>query len=308
MGIEIIGAGALGLLFGSKLAAVGEKVRFWTRTPEQSIVLRTEGIRLMEADGKEQVIEADRFEVSCLDQLAEETMAFMEAERLFLTLKQRDINDALLSRLKQGIRPDTQWVCFQNGLGHLEKIRRVFPDSVLLTAITTEGAKRTDGRSVIRAGYGETKIGGGRSAEEVANLLEKAAFKAIVPQDINTEIYRKLLINAAINPLTALWQIPNGQLLATEERRTMLRQLSHEGEQVCAAYDIDIGTRLYEQITAVCEATFSNISSMLKDVQEGKPTEVDYINGQLVGMAHAKEISVPGHEVVWRLVRAFRSK
>ncbi|WP_018753271.1 ketopantoate reductase family protein [Paenibacillus sanguinis] len=321
MRINIIGAGALGLLFGSKLIAAGEKVRFWTRTPEQSVLLKAEGIRLTEAGGRPQVIQGQKFEADCLSQFTEEALPLLEEEWLFLTLKQRDIDDRLLRKLKEGSRPNTNWVCFQNGIGHLEKIRQVLPEVVLLSAITTEGAKRTDSRSVTRAGHGATKIGGiieglpskelssvAIAEETVVHLLQKAGFTATVSQDINREIYRKLIINATINPLTALWRVPNGELLATKERRAMLWQLSHEGEQICAAYGIAIGTGLHEQIVAVCEATSANTSSMLKDVMEGKPTEIDNINGRLVDMACAKNIPAPGHHMVWRLIRGFEGK
>lgn len=317
MGIDIIGAGALGLLIGSKLVLAGEKVRFWTRTKEQSVLLKKEGIRLTEGDGKQQVVRGEEFEAVYLDQFTEETLPLIEAEWLFLTLKQKDIDESLLYRLKEGSQPSTKWVCFQNGMGHMEKIQKVLPDIILLAAITTEGAKRTNGGSVTRSGHGETKIGGmfltdtmstNLAEEAVVALLQKAGFPAVIAEDIIKEIYWKLLINSAINPLTALWRISNGQLLATKERRAIVRQLCREGEQICAAYGIHLGTELYEQIVTVCQATSSNTSSMLGDVLEGKATEIDYINGWLVEMARTKEIAAPGHEMVWRLVRAFEDK
>ncbi|WP_059052163.1 ketopantoate reductase family protein [Paenibacillus senegalimassiliensis] len=315
MGIDIVGAGALGLLFGSKLVLAGEKVRFWTRTKEQSLLLKKEGIRLIEADGKQQMIRGEEFEAVCLNELTEGTLPLIEVEWLLLTLKQKDIDESLLYKLKKIIQASTRWVCFQNGMGHMEKIRKVLPDSILLAAITTEGAKRTDGGSVTRSGHGETKIGGINDAmsthlaeEAAVSMLQKAGVLTVIAENISKEIYWKLLINSAINPLTALWRISNGQLLATEERLSILRQLCREGEQICAAYGINLGTELYEQVVAVCQATSSNTSSMLGDVLEGNPTEIDYINGRLVEMARAKGIVAPGHEMVWRLVRAFEDK
>lgn len=322
MSIEIIGAGALGLLFGAKLAAAGERVRFWTRTPEQAALLKAEGIKLTEPDGTSQVIDGSRFGALCLEEIENE-QGKANAEWLLITTKQRHINEHLLEAIRKLASPQAKAVCFQNGVGHLELVQQAIPGRPVYAAITTEGAKRTDGRSVSRAGYGETRLGihwgsdGTREVqkgseaelrekvtESLVKMLETAGFTAFLSKDIDREIFRKLLINAAINPLTALWRVPNGQLLDSEERRAVLRQLCDEGERIYRACGIPYDADIYEQILEVCRATATNVSSMLRDVLQGAPTEIDFINGRLVEMARAKRVSAPGHELVWRLVRA----
>ncbi|MNJ51191.1 2-dehydropantoate 2-reductase [compost metagenome] len=111
------------------------------------------------------------------------------------------------------------------------------------------------------------------------------------------------MINAVINPLTAIWRIPNGELLETVERRTVLEQLCEETMAIYKAKGIAFEGDAYAQVAEVCRSTASNMSSMLKDVLQGMPTEIDYINGRLVEMARLVNIPVPGHEMVWRLVR-----
>ena len=114
---------------------------------------------------------------------------------------------------------------------------------------------------------------------------------------------RSYYVNAVINPLTAIWRIPNGELLDTESRVVMLRQLCEEGMRIYAAHQIPIPSNMYEQIESVCRSTAGNTSSMLSDVLKGAPTEIDSINGRLVKMAQAASIPAPGHEMVWLLVR-----
>ncbi|GIP48182.1 2-dehydropantoate 2-reductase [Paenibacillus sp. DXFW5] len=310
MQFDIIGAGALGLLFGGKLASSGESVRFWTRTPEQAISLKQEGIRLDEPNGTSFNVEGNQFEAYYMEESGSIEIA-KRADWLLLTTKQRHLDTKLLNSVGQLAGPETKVVCFQNGVGHMELIRSALPGVPVYAAITTEGAKRINEYSVVRAGHGTTQIGESGSShdqvgygESLVKMLETAGFTALLSKDIEREIYKKLLINAVINPLTALWRVANGQLLEKEERLLLLRQLCEEGTAIYNSNGIPCDNDMFDQIVAVCRATTTNISSMLKDVQQGTPTEIDYINGRLVEMAQTKGISAPGHEMVWRLVRA----
>ncbi|MDU4698100.1 MULTISPECIES: ketopantoate reductase family protein [Paenibacillus] len=309
MYFDIIGAGALGLLFGGKLIASGACVRFWTRTPEQAALLKQEGIHLDEPNGTSTTIEGSRFEAYYMEESGG-TERIKGADWVLMTTKQRHLNAELLSSVGRLVGPDAKIVCFQNGVGHLELINSALPGVPTYTAITTEGAKRMNEYHVSRAGQGTTQIGKSNSVgqdkdgETLVKMLEIAGFTALLSKDIGREIYRKLLINATINPLTAIWRVSNGQLLETEERLDLLRQLCEEGTAVYDAYGIPYDKDMYDQIVAVCQSTSSNISSMLNDVQRGLPTEIDYINGNLVEMARGKGVPAPGHETVWRLVRA----
>ncbi|MNJ48056.1 2-dehydropantoate 2-reductase [compost metagenome] len=196
---------------------------------------------------------------------------------------------------------------------------QAFPETPIYAVITTEGAKRIDSYQVIRSGKGLTSIGqvkssGSRKSLSLKNAVEKiidtfetAGFCALLSKDIDREIYRKLLINSVINPLTAIWRISNGELLETEERRTLLQQLCQEAAAIYSARNIPFEGDAYDVVAEVCRSTASNMSSMLKDVLQGVPTEIDYINGRLVEMAKLSGVSVPGHEMIWRLVRGLQT-
>lgn len=323
MKIEIIGSGALGMLFGGMLAASGEEVAFWTRTAEQAANLREHGIVVKGPNGSTSYIAPDGISANSI----EEAMERNESDRpdwILLTVKQRHIDTELLSRMKARMGSKTKIACFQNGVGHIEKIKASFADHSVYAVITTEGAKREGGPVVIRAGHGATRIGipgysgfgnlegfkaekneKAKEAEEsLVNRLKKAGFESFLSNDIDKEIYRKLLINAVINPLTALLRIPNGELLEDTDRTELIRQLCEEGIRVYQACNIPYDPDMYSIIAGVCRSTSVNTSSMLKDVLEGLPTEVDYINGYLVEMARSVNLEVPGHETLWRLIRA----
>lgn len=325
MKFEIIGAGALGLLFGAKLLEKGHDVTFWTRTTQQAEILIKEGILLDENGNSSRAIDASKFQV--YQGRAEVALRKNgEADWIFITTKQRHIDDELLTIISALHGPQTGLVCFQNGIGHLEKISMLLEGKQIHAAVTTEGAKRISAQRISRSGVGMTTIGVvGKSGqkqlqsdenlevirdtngESLVKILANAGFPAFLSKDIDREIFRKLMINAVINPLTALWRIPNGELLDTEERRDLLRQLYVEGEAIYRANGISYDPALYEQILEVCRSTASNVSSMLNDVLQGAPTEVDFINGRLVEMARSKAIPAPAHEMVWRLIRGLPS-
>lgn len=314
MRFDIIGAGALGLLFGGKLAAAGECVTFWTRTAEQAITLAREGIRISE-EGDEIEVDSRQFGVRVLSEQSEPVKR-TETDWVFLMLKQTQIDTAFTDHLEKWEGP-LNVVCFQNGMGHLEKLSRVMnPHCTLYSAVTTEGAKRLDSSKVVRSGKGETRIGilarravteevnsGQSLVDRMTKIMNTAGFRTLLSNDIERDIYRKLLINSVINPLTALWRVPNGELPATEVRRGVMKQLCEEGEAVLRAEGIDCGEGLFEQILSVCQSTKDNISSMLKDVQQGVATEIDYINGRFVEMAARSGVDVPGHKMICTLIR-----
>ena len=152
---------------------------------------------------------------------------------------------------------------------------------------------------VKRAGEGHTWFGrdvhtkeiekeASRNLEEVRlqALLQQAGFNCTASNQIDKLIYRKLLINAVINPLTAIWRIPNGGLLQNDYRLEVMRRLYDEASAIYKASDIMVGTDMWEEILSVCRSTASNTSSMLADVMQGRRTEVESISGQMVQLAH----------------------
>ena len=210
--------------------------------------------------------------------------------------------------------------CYQNGLGHLDKLQTAFPSALLCSAITTEGAKRTEGK-VHRAGYGETRLGlseiaattnaGIRDEQQIftlAKVLQQAGFDCTVSNEIDKLIYRKLIINAVINPLTAIWRIPNGELLHNRERVKIMRLLYDEAIIVYRAMDVQLQENLWEQIQEVCHATASNTSSMLADVLHKRTTEVESINGSIIRMAKQFNLKVPTHEMLFHLIQGMQSE
>ncbi|MBE0337452.1 2-dehydropantoate 2-reductase [Paenibacillus sp. 23TSA30-6] len=316
--IDIIGAGSLGLLFAGRLAASGTKVRLWTRTLEQARIIACEGITVLEKEGQVAVhVIGDTLKVAPLADW--QRLNSQVSPRWILIMTKQGAIEEVLEQIKpaDNIENDIGIICLQNGIGHIERIRQACPEATVYPAVTTEGAKRMGVASVVHAGMGATEIGCPDELEEVQagsfkqcvlNRLLAAGFDVCLSKEIENGIYRKLLINAVINPLTAIWRIPNGELLSDPGRIQMMRKLYEEGIQVYEANGIRWDSVWWAQIMKVCRATAENQSSMLTDVLAHSMTEVASINGQLVQMAERAGVTAPTHAVLWKLIEGMRLK
>jgi 2-dehydropantoate 2-reductase len=124
-------------------------------------------------------------------------------------------------------------------------------------------------------------------------------------EDSQSLIWGKLVINAAINPLTALLRVPNGSLLKSPSARQMMRALATETAQVAEAEKVSLP--FSDPIAAaqdVASRTAANHSSMLQDVLRGAPTEIDAICGAVVNIAQKHNIHTPANWTCWKLIKA----
>lgn len=236
--VDIIGGGALGLLFAGRLLAGRQAgVRLWTRTEEQAEKIRAEGFEVAEMSGERshyQGIEAFPLPLAP----TRLSRHGLEAGMVWLFVKQTHIGPELLAALGEMPRQaNATLVCFQNGVGHAEALAGVWPSRSLAVAVTTEAAAREGANRIRHTGSGATWIGPAAAEEDARahalnfscisakNLLEKAGIEAFVSNNIEDMVYQKLLVNAVINPLTALLRVKNGELLDKAERIELMRDL-----------------------------------------------------------------------------------
>ncbi|SET64367.1 ketopantoate reductase family protein [Paenibacillus sp. NFR01] len=313
MKIDLIGAGAMGLLLAGKLAAAGDEVRIWCRSEAQAQQLAEQGLTVYDGDGgAARRLTGEQFRAAPAACFADRWLA-EPADCLLITLKQHDFHRSLpqlLAPLK-GSKPEI--VCFQNGYGHLETLQSLLPEAAIWAAVTTEAAKRKSFTEVIHAGKGEVYIGkslnGNHGAGQVSitanslvEALNKAGFSAFLSNEVDTMIFRKLLINAVINPLTAIWRVPNGELPMPGYRLQLMKELYEEASSIFDACGISYGAHTWDDILQVCKATADNVSSMLADVLAFRPTEVQWINGSIAAMAEKRGLKAPLHRWICQVM------
>lgn len=307
--ITIVGGGAMGLLYAAKLASVQTaSVTLITRTEEQAQRIRQEGIRLGDSHHRvSQCLSAQTMEaVPC------ERSACAEPDGVLLMTKQQHLNAELLPLLRSVTGRGTL-IGFQNGLGHIEKLSASIPRHQLAAAVSTEGAVKVSLNEVQHRGSGVTRLGAveaeachkdrRKTLVRLAQCLEKAGFETLLSKKIEADIWNKVLMNAVINPLTALLKVNNGDLLFSSEWQKLMRKLLDEGCEAAKAEGIALSPRLWEDLIDLCERTGQNRSSMLQDVIAGRETELDWITGGLLRIADKHQLALPAHWTVYQLLQ-----
>jgi 2-dehydropantoate 2-reductase len=306
MRIAVVGAGAVGMLMAGKLTDVpGTEVRLLTRTTEQAERIRRDGITVA---AKEDVV---RSELSC--EAFYESAAGEPWDWVFLSTKQLHIDGPFTGQLKRLMADRTKLLCFQNGVGHVDRLTDGgIAKARIYVAVTTEGVRKDSDRQVTHTGRGLTAIGASEPCPAldievlgaVKQAFEAAGLRCEIEERIDLIVLRKLLINVIINPLTAVLGVRNGELPGTPHTLCLMRSLYDEACPVLQALGLPITEALWEQVLEVCEKTAENTSSMLQDVRAGRPTEIDSITGSLLRFAAKQRLAIPTHEAVYHLVKA----
>jgi len=232
-----------------------------------------------------------------------------KVDLVLVTTKARDSLQALAGFLPQ--LPETiPLVLFQNGLGSQQAVAQRWPQRPVLAASTTEGANRPAPDRLIHAGTGDTWIGAltdpaRNLVETVVNRLDDSNLKIHPEADILGRLWQKLVINAGINPFTAILDCPNGAILNAEFYQTLIDPLCTEIAGVMAAAGLGnfAPDSLRQTIETVARNTAGNTSSMRSDVQQGRLTEIDYINGYLVKLGEHHGVATPVNRTLTEKVR-----
>lgn len=310
MTIEIIGSGAMGMLFGARLALSGSKVRMWTRTPAQASLLNKEGVIYTDLLSNTRVIP-----ITCISGSSTRSTDGT-AEWILLGVKQTAIDDSIFSLLNDIATPHTPVICIQNGIGHMEKLRSMLPGIPFIAAVSTEGALRTGQNSVRYTGKGSLLIeersdNWNRSSQlfdarnEVISSLQSANIDAQFSDDMDAIVLRKLLVNSVINPLSAIYGFKNGRLPVHPLSHQLMKALFAETRGILeASYGRTLGENLWEFVLKVCDKTANNKSSMLSDVRAQRKTEVKWINGGVIELANRINFQAPLNNAMVALVES----
>lgn len=200
-------------------------------------------------------------------------------------------------------------VTLQNGLDNGERLAAAVGADRTAVGVTYNGATLLGPGEARHAATQPTYIGISPATAvrtgAFVDLLCQAGLEAHTEADVAGRLWGKAVANAAINPLTALWRVPNGAVCVTEARRALLATLAEEAAAVTRALGVTLPfADPVAYVERVCRGTAANRSSMLQDIERGRPTEIDSITGVIVTEGQRLGVPTPVNEVVWRLVRA----
>lgn len=313
MEVVVFGAGSLGSLIGGLLA----------RTHEVTLVGREPHVGAVERDG---LRISGEIETTVHPDAATEPPA--NADLAVVTVKSYDTDAAAAALADCDLRAA---LSLQNGLGN-EAILAEDLDCPVLAGTCTYGARLVGPGQVACTGVGDVVLGpreGGQSsiADEVGSAFDAADVETTVADDMPERLWEKLAVNAAINPVTALARVENGALtgvaqgVADDATATadsvagVARAAARETAAVARASGIDLSDeRAVAAVERVVADTAANRSSMLQDVDAGRRTEIDAINGAVVDRARDLDrgesgpaLAVPVNATLAALVRAWET-
>lgn len=287
LNIAVFGVGAMGSLFGSRLSSVAN-VTLFGHWPEQIAALQQQGLRIVQPDGCESIVHLKV--TNDLTQVPPADVALILVKSHQTTRTARQVAHVLR---RKGIA-----ITLQNGLGNLEKVAEAVGADRAVQGVTAQGATILKPGQLRHAGEGMTYLAESPGLEQrvadVAQLFNQAGLTTEVVDNADSVIWGKLAINAGINPLTALLEVPNGTLAQDEKLRRLMSAAASEVAQVAQARGIQLP---FHDVTLkaaeVSQATAGNRSSMLQDMSRSAPTEIEAICGAVVRFGQSLDIPTP---------------
>lgn len=297
MRIAIIGVGAMGCLFGAKLAPLAE-IKMLGTWCDGVNAIRDHGIHFTSSEGESFV------RVSATDRVQD-----VGVNDLAIIARKAWQTETAARQAAQILAPHGMALTMQNGLGNFEILRSYVGPMRAALGVTTQGSTLIGPGHVRYAGGGLTTIGVTQETTsfvaEIAGLFERAGFETHLADDVQGLLWGKLAANCGINALTSLLQIRNGELLRRQDAEEIMIRAARECYDVALAKGVKMPyADPAEYVRMVAQKTAKNFSSMYQDRERCAPTEIEAINGAVCKEGKRVGIPTPTNEMLWHLVRA----
>lgn len=290
MRIEIIGAGAVGLLVASYFAEKNMDVSIVGK-PGEKIVGKD--MQIVRTNVNQSVTAVNVKYISALSN---------EANLIIVAVKYGQLHEVYASM--EHVKDSIPLLFLQNGLAHYEEALALSKAHIAFSSIQF-GAHKLAPNHVAHKGEGVMKVAvakGDYCKFSFLNDLSSSELPVVFEQDAETMLMEKALLNCFINPLTAILQVKNGQLITESHTLQLLKNLYNE---IITAFPQFAETFQFQQVVALCERTAENTSSMLADRLANRKTEIDTIAGAILKKAKQNQKELPVLQTLYHLVKAF---
>jgi 2-dehydropantoate 2-reductase len=293
MRVCVFGAGSLGSALGALLASRNEVFLIARKVHVDAI--RRKGLRLI----------GSRRRVTHLE--ARETVKGVPTPDLLIIATKAYDTGSAVDACRPMVSESTRVLTLQNGLGNLELLR-AWKGRSAFGGTTTMGAVLESPGVVRISGMGHTVIGADldqTGASWVASLFDECGIPVRVSRDTNGEMWAKAVVNACINPITSILRVPNGALLESKGVTALMDGVCAECEEVASAAGIALPKpAMRARARAVARDTSRNRSSMLRDVELGRRTEIMQINGKFSEFGRGTGVATPLNNALVAMVEA----
>lgn len=297
MRFAVIGAGAIGCLFGCRLHLAGQSVLLIHHKRSVAASIEKNGVSIRELSGK--VVRAHittRTKLSTHD----------KPDLVLVTVKAYDTK-GVAWLLKKSVSRNVPVMSLQNGLGNVEALERQLGFDSIIAGTTSEAAVTTGSGRIIHTGSGMTWLGEMNGEASDRCLAVKRAFRAaglstVISNNIKGVLWAKAIVNSAINPLSAITRVRNGDLERTPELSEIALKVIDEGIAVARANGILLSPSPKRLLERILGMTSKNKSSMLQDIEAGRKTEIRQLNGSIWRLGSQVGVSTPFNEFLTKLV------
>ena len=303
MKIAVLGAGAMGMLFGGYLSRKNQ-VYLVEVNEDRVRFINEHGLKVREKDGTDGQFFPQA--VSKTDDLGPMDLVIVFVKAMF-TIDALNGNRGLIG-------PDTYLMTLQNGAGHEAKLLQFTDERHVIIGSTQHNSSILENGHVNHGGSGKTSIGlpGGHSEvlAPIAETLTACGFECVTSNEVKKQIWTKLFTNTAASALTAVLQVPLGYIYSDPAAHALMVKLCQEAVAVAnaegfAQFDED---EVIAGVETVCKNAPNGYTSIYADVRDGRRTEVDTISGSVVDAAHALNVPVPVHETIVSLIHALERR
>lgn len=287
MKIIVLGAGAIGSLYGARLSKLNDVTLVARR--EHAEKINKNGLKITGEENNVYKLKA----TTEINEIEDDTL-------IILTTKVHRSKDAI-EPIKNLIKKDTIILCLQNGLHSEEVVKEIVNGKCLvLRGITAVGATFLEAGTVQFNNLSYTKIEESPVSKELADNFDECGLKANVSENLKEDVWKKLILNCVLNPLSAILRRDNGGM--SDEGLNALKQLIVDeclkvANKDGATFDFDF----VEAINKGIEGS-RNLSSMYQDILKEKKTEIDYLNGAVVELGKKYGIKCPVNEALITII------
>ena len=296
MNIVVLGAGAIGSFFGGMLSKKNDVTLIGRNDHIQEI--NNQGLQI---NGKTRL----KRKIPAVEHVHQINQS---PELLIITVKSFDTFEAI-TQAREIIGKKTMVLSLQNGLNNIHQIKKVVPQKQVIAGITTHGVQFESPGLIYHKGKGSTVVGelSGDKTKRIhhlASMFNEVGIQVSLSNRIEEDIWIKAIVNASINPLTAIFNCENGYLCKNPILTSMIYKITKESTQVAKKIGFSCTKdEMIEQTMHVIGQTEHNISSMLQSLRQGKPTEINEINGTIADIGRAYGCDVELNDLLTKMIK-----
>lgn len=285
--ILILGAGAIGSIYGALLSRKNDVTMIGDKAHVKAI--NSNGL-LITGDLNETFhLKAD----TRIGDIPEKTL-------IILTSKAYDLERAV-GGISELLKKDTVVLVLQNGLGNEEIVGHIVGDRAQVLRGITRMAAEFFKPGEVKFWNGETIIQNDENGAEIARILNSCGLRAKLSENVEREVWTKLVVNCVVNPLTALFHVRNSAIWV-DSLKAVRHGIVNECIAVAEAEGIALPANLAKRIDRRV-GTYTNFSSMYQDIVKGKKTEIDFLNGKIVDLGRKHSIPAPINATLTSLIK-----